>query len=102
MAVARFTWWTEISLSTPSTVFNDGTPLSNLVLDPAGNLHGTTLVNPGGTVYELSPSDGGWTFNVLYTIPGPGQPYGPIAIDSAGKLYGETAQAPMGSDRYSN
>jgi len=44
---------------------NDGvSPKANLVLDPAGNLYGTTMLggsNGVGTVFEISPqSKGGW------------------------------------------
>jgi uncharacterized repeat protein (TIGR03803 family) len=50
---------------------NDGgIPVSNLVLDQAGNLYGTTEyggVNNAGTVFELSPTaNGAWTESVLY------------------------------------
>ncbi len=42
-----------------------------VVMDGQGNLFGAsgcdTLGSPGG-VYELSPSNGGWTFNVLYNF----------------------------------
>src|ERR1019366_6105928 len=52
---------------------NDGTdgayPQAGLVVNPAGNLYGTT--NNGGaytygTVFELTPTAGGWTEKVLY------------------------------------
>jgi len=36
-------------------------------MDAAGNLYGTTCCGAGttGTVFELSPSGGGWAFNLL-------------------------------------
>ncbi len=60
---------------------------------PTGNLYGTTTtggVNGGGTVFEISPSDGGWTFQTIYSFSGSGGPYDDLVIDSAGNLYGTT------------
>jgi len=70
-------------------------PRGTLIFDPAGNLYGTTefggvYPNEGGTVFELSPSGGGWTRTGGYDLPGFLQD-GPIAglvRDSAGDLYG--------------
>ena len=42
----------------------------SLILDSADNLYGTTEyggAKGAGTVYELSPSGGGWTEKVLYS-----------------------------------
>lgn len=74
---------------------NDGaTPYAGLILDSAGDLYGTA-VNGGadydGVVYKLSPSESGWTENVIYTFPYFGQPYGGLISDEAGNLYGVTA-----------
>ena len=65
-------------------------------MDRAGNLYAGTLEggpNAGGTVWELSPSGGGWSFQVLHSftstqdIPGV---VGRLAIGSDGSLYGCT------------
>jgi len=84
--------WTETTLHTWS---NDGgiNPYGELIFDQAGNLYGTTSMdgpNGGGTVFELSPSNGGWTFSVLYAFSGPLGPHGGVVMDSAGNLYGTT------------
>lgn len=79
---------------------NPAFPQSNLVIDKAGNMYGTTYdggTHKLGTVFELSPeSNGGWTFAVIYnfgTVPNDGAfPYGPLTIDSAGNLYGVTLE----------
>jgi uncharacterized repeat protein (TIGR03803 family) len=70
-------------------------PLGPLVFDAAGNLYGTTEGGGRygwGTVFELSPSsDGSWTVNVLYNIPGYPDletTSGGLILDSAGNLYG--------------
>jgi uncharacterized repeat protein (TIGR03803 family) len=51
---------------------NDGSyPVSGVIFDNAGNLYGTTT-NDGsrgsGTVYELSPTQSGWTETTLYSF----------------------------------
>jgi uncharacterized repeat protein (TIGR03803 family) len=72
-------------------------PGGGLIMDRAGNIYGgTTLggVHGGGTVFELTPSNGGWTYNVLYSLTGiPNADLGPmgiLAIDAGGNLYGCT------------
>jgi len=73
---------------------NDGrAPVGGVVLDPAGNIYGGTAFggqNGGGAVYELSPSDGGYTINVLYGFSGVAGPYNNLTIDAGGNLYGTT------------
>lgn len=72
-------------------------PESGLVRDAAGNLHGTTHgggAHDDGTVYELAPSNGGWTYTLLYSFGGAGDGVSPTAgltIDGAGNLYGTTS-----------
>jgi len=80
---------------------NDGsegvTPNGGLVLDPSGNLYGTTQESSlsgglGGTVFELSP---GGELTVLYNFEfddfknGDGPAAG-LVRDSSGNLYGTT------------
>ena len=71
-------------------------PESNLVLDAAGNLYGTTYSGGTsfGTVFELTPDGNGtWTEKILYSsfAVGAGGPYGSLVFDAAGNLYGTTA-----------
>jgi uncharacterized repeat protein (TIGR03803 family) len=64
-----------------------------VIFDQAGNLYGTTSYDGpdgAGTVFELSPSDGGWTLNVLHSFAGSEGPYGGVTMDAAGNLYGTT------------
>jgi len=86
---------------TPLYYFSGGDdgngPESAVIFDQSGNLYGTTNgggTNGCGTVYELSPSDGGWTEKVLYSFQcgsTDGQyPIGGLIFDSAGNLYGTT------------
>ena len=79
------------------------TPLAGVVFDTAGNIYGTTdLGGTGslqtchgscGTVYQLVPSNGGWTENVLvnFDVSNGQHPYGNLIIDAANNLYGTTA-----------
>lgn len=74
---------------------NDGCdPQSGVIFDAAGNLYGTTWdAGSGGvgTVFELSPQNGGWVKTILYNFPnGDGRPFGTPIMDPSGNLYGTT------------
>jgi uncharacterized repeat protein (TIGR03803 family) len=75
-------------------------PVGSLIMDAAGDLYGAT-VQGGiycrvgcGTVFELSPSAGGWTETVLHSFNGNdgNQPRAGLVMDAAGHLYGTTIQ----------
>ncbi len=89
--------WTQTTLHTFQQGTDGGVP-GPLVRDSAGNLYGITLGfgpnNNGGTVWEMSPSNGGWTFTVIHAFPAETvDDYGPYALtmDAAGNLYGITS-----------
>jgi uncharacterized repeat protein (TIGR03803 family) len=79
-------------------------PGGDLISDSAGNLYGTTFsggevsencLQDCGVVFEVSPSGGQWTYQILYSFTGGsdgGEPSGRLALDSKGNLYG-TASA---------
>jgi uncharacterized repeat protein (TIGR03803 family) len=73
-------------------------PLSRLVLDPAGNVYGTTYTggtDGAGTAYELSPVAGRWSETLVFVFQSDidGGPVGEVIFDNAGNLYGTTAGA---------
>ena len=89
--------WMESSLY----LFQQGiyaNPTSGVVFDRAGNVYGTTSNGGrygGGTVYELSPSDSGWTGRVIYNFSNGTDgsfPYAGLVVDAAGNLYGTTLE----------
>ncbi len=93
------TSWTETVLynfCSQEGCADGGTPASGLIMDPAGNLYGTTLCcgkYQDGVVFELIPSGGGWTEQVIYNIDtlnyyflyNPG-----LTMDAAGNIFGAT------------
>jgi uncharacterized repeat protein (TIGR03803 family) len=93
--------WTEKVLhafvNTPA-----GNPVAGLVMDPAGNIYGNTMLGATqsscgggcGSLFKLSPvSTGGWTYKVVHNF-GQGtdgyHPTGDLILDSAGNIYGTT------------
>ena len=77
---------------------------ANLVMDSTGNLYGTTLGDSEeqiyGSVFKLTPSDGGWIYTDLHDFTNGSDgalPYSSIVIDSAGNLYGTASSG--GGDR---
>jgi len=91
----------------------DGGGPSQIVLDSAGNIYGTTGTGgdgrfgsagcPGGcgVIYRLVPAlHGAWTDNVLWTFTGGlgGEGgFGPLAFGRDGRLYGTTAYGGLNS-----
>jgi uncharacterized repeat protein (TIGR03803 family) len=71
-------------------------PLSNVSSDKASNLYGTTeqggAGNYGGagTVWELSPSNRGWTKSIIYNFGNQGGPYSGVTLGHDGNIYGTT------------
>jgi uncharacterized repeat protein (TIGR03803 family) len=87
--------WTETIVHN----FDDGddgaVPYGGLIADKLGNLYGAATEGGsggGGTIYELSPASGSWTFNVIYSNPGWGisGSFRNVALDASGNLYGTT------------
>jgi uncharacterized repeat protein (TIGR03803 family) len=100
--ISVFAPWIETVLYRFQGIPDGANPSGDVIFDQAGNLYGTTQLGGNrsdvcafgggcGTVYELSPSNGGWTENVLYRFDASGyQPKGGVVFDAAGNLYGTT------------
>ncbi|MGD0415528.1 MAG: choice-of-anchor tandem repeat GloVer-containing protein [Terriglobales bacterium] len=83
--------WTE------AVLYSFGTdwyyPTAGLIMDSAGNLYGTTAWGGDGncgTVFEMSPSGGGWTEQVIYSPYCPAGSAG-LIMDAAGNIFGAAA-----------
>lgn len=75
----------------------------DLVFDAQGNIYGTTWAGGSsdkGTVYKLTPSNGGWIETILHSFTGGndgGSPVSGVILDSAGNLYGTTLYGGAGN-----
>src|SRR5215469_4800221 len=76
-----------------------GGPQSNLIMDAAGNLYGTTAFGGSspncsfgcGTVFKLDPSGNETVLHAFTGTPGDGaRPFGGLIMDAASNLYGTT------------
>ena len=81
--------WIENTLVTlnPTTGIR---PVGTLIRDSSGNFYGTASQdgpNGGGTVFELSPSAGGWTFSLVYGFSSC-DPFAGVTLGPDGHLYG--------------
>jgi uncharacterized repeat protein (TIGR03803 family) len=86
--------WTESVLHSFRGSPDGAIPQAGLMMDPAGNLYGTTFYGGvgGGVVFKLKPSSSGWKETVLHTFIGFGaNPSAPVIFDPAGNLYGTTS-----------
>lgn len=86
--------WTFNLLYTFTGEQDGANPLSGVIFDATGNLYGTAATRGefnGGTAYELSPTDGSWTFTPLHQfVPGSdgNQSLGNLVFDPFGNLLG--------------
>jgi len=87
--------WTETVLHNFADGTDGGTPYAGLVADASGNFYGAATqggVNGGGTVFELSPVSGGYTFSVPASVPGWGisGTFRDVLLDKSGVIYATT------------
>ena len=75
---------------------DDYNPNGGVVFDQAGNLYGTAAAGGdqfGGTVYELTPNNGSWSKNTIFSFDDGFtgvEPDASLLIDASGALYGTT------------
>ena len=89
------TGWTETTLHSFKNGSDGSVPYAGLISDKSGNLYGAATQGGtagGGTIFELSSSNGAWTFNVIYSVPGSGisGSFRDLMIDASGVIYGTT------------
>ena len=71
-----------------------GSPFAGVIFDQAGNLYGVAAwgYSNEGTIFQLTPSQGGWDFKVLHEFDThdteASEPIGGLVMDEAGNLYG--------------
>lgn len=90
--------WTETVLYNFHNSSDGQQPQAGLAMDASGNLYGSAGLGGtggGGTVFELMPSGGSYTFRLLYALqcdyPSCIGPYlGYLTLDSADNIYGTT------------
>jgi uncharacterized repeat protein (TIGR03803 family) len=94
---SRLSSWTETTLHHFQNANDGAVPYAGLTFDKWGNLYGAateggTGANSGGTIFKLTPSQGGWAFAVLYSLPGSGisGTFRNVLIDAFGNLYATT------------
>ena len=95
--------WADTTLYTFTDGDDGGNPIGGVAIDAQGDLYGTTSValagHGAGTVWELVPSNGNWTFTLLHSFSGPAYP-GPSAtptLDTDGNVYGTSTYTGRGS-----
>jgi len=89
--------WTEQVLYNFTGAQDGGFPSAGLVMDKHGNLFSTTYIggtSSSGTVFQLTPSAGGWTETVLYSFSGGNDGGFPLAglLLRNGHLFGTTVE----------
>ena len=95
--------WHETVIHNFADYPDGSSPISGVTFDRAGNIYGTTFEGGNlnnncsfgcGTVYELSPSSGGWTETVLFRFSGDDGSYvaAGVVLDAAGNVYGTADQ----------
>jgi len=91
--------WTETVLHNFGQGKDGSLPIGGLIFDKVGHLYGTTeyggtgpckvVLSGCGTVFELSPGSGGWSYKEIYPLPGNGWgAYERLVMDGGGNLYG--------------
>jgi hypothetical protein len=94
--------WKESVLYGFTTTGSGYGPSAGVILDPAGNLWGTTnfgnanvcFLNGCGQVFQLTPSSSGWTLGAVYSTGASQSPsYGGLVHDAAGNIYGTDTDA---------
>jgi uncharacterized repeat protein (TIGR03803 family) len=87
--------WTETIIHEFQDGDDGAVPFAGLIADKKGNFYGAAGeggTGGGGTVFELTPANGTWTFTVLYSQAGwnVSGTFRNLMMDGSGNLYGTT------------
>ena len=87
--------WTENIIHDFQNADDGAVSYAGLIRDQHGDFYGAATEggsSGGGTIFEISSSNGTWNFNVIYSIPGWGisGSFRNVVMDASGNLYGTT------------
>jgi uncharacterized repeat protein (TIGR03803 family) len=87
--------WSEAVIHDFENLDDGATPYAGLIPGPAGVFYGAATDGGsagGGTVFQLTPSEGSWNFSVIESINGWGisGSFRNVMVDSAGTIYATT------------
>jgi uncharacterized repeat protein (TIGR03803 family) len=80
--------WTETVLYSFANNGDGAYPVNPGFFDSAGNLYGTLFAGTASGVFELSPSGGGWTEQLIYSDQGT---WASVTPDGNGDIFGTSA-----------
>jgi uncharacterized repeat protein (TIGR03803 family) len=96
LTASQWSWEFTVAYAFRGHEQDGANPSGTLAFDQSGNLYGTTLYGGGtdsGTIFQLTPSELGWTESLLATLEEEGNggwPTAGVILDSSGNLYGGT------------
>jgi uncharacterized repeat protein (TIGR03803 family) len=87
--------WAETVIHDFANLTDGATPYAGLVPGPSGVFYGAATANGsqgGGTIFQLTPIAGSWTFSVIHSLPGWGisGSFRNLLVNSKGTIYGTT------------
>ena len=87
--------WTEKTVHDFQDADDGAVPYAGLIAGSSGNFYGAATEggnHGGGTVFELTQSNGEWTFSAIYSVPGGGisGSFRNLVLDTAGNIYATT------------
>jgi uncharacterized repeat protein (TIGR03803 family) len=87
--------WAETVIHDFANLSDGSTPYAGLIPGPSGVFYGAATANGsqgGGTIFQLTPSAGSWTFSVIHSLQGWGisGSFRNLLVNSRGTIYGTT------------